>query len=219
MNPNSYKSSGFTLIEVLIAMTLLSIMVVLLFASLKISADSWHKGESKITEVNDVAVVYNFFQQHLATTRPFMNNWSVDTPPTLGFQGKNRSLQFVSSFPASAGKSGLQMLTVSLKKEADDTVIMVALSPFFPVDKGKTSLEEVDLIKGIKEFSLSYFGSNDGSSEGSWQDQWLEKAFLPRLVKINIKLESGFYIPEIIVEIKATAQTDQQINPQANPLQ
>jgi len=52
---------GFTLIEVLIAMTLLGIMMVLLFTSLKICADSWEKGESKITDVNEVAVVYNFF--------------------------------------------------------------------------------------------------------------------------------------------------------------
>ena len=35
------RLNGFTLIEVLIAMTLLSIMVVLLFASLRICAESW----------------------------------------------------------------------------------------------------------------------------------------------------------------------------------
>ena len=37
-------SKGFTLIEVLIALTLLSIMVVLLFTSLKICAYCWEKG-------------------------------------------------------------------------------------------------------------------------------------------------------------------------------
>ena len=55
-------SKGFTLIEVLIALTLLSIMIVLLFTSLKICADSWEKGENKINNVNQIAVVYNFFQ-------------------------------------------------------------------------------------------------------------------------------------------------------------
>ncbi len=46
------KEYGFTLLEVLIAMSLLSIMVVLLFSSLKVGAESWDKGESKIAEVN-----------------------------------------------------------------------------------------------------------------------------------------------------------------------
>ncbi len=63
---------GFTLIEVLIAMTLLSIMVVLLFSSLRICAQSWEQGENKITEVNEVAVVYNFFQPAFILSHTFM---------------------------------------------------------------------------------------------------------------------------------------------------
>ena len=59
-----FEVKGFTLIEVLIGLTLLSIMVVLLFASLKICADSWEKGEKKVASVNDMAVVYHFFQKH-----------------------------------------------------------------------------------------------------------------------------------------------------------
>ena len=72
------RSNGFTLIEVLIGMTLLSIMVVLLFTSLKICADSWEKGESKITNVNEMAVVYNFFQQHLSVARPLWNDGGTE---------------------------------------------------------------------------------------------------------------------------------------------
>lgn len=44
------SDTGFTLIEILIVMTLLGVMMVLLFGSLKICADSWHKGEKKLNE-------------------------------------------------------------------------------------------------------------------------------------------------------------------------
>lgn len=54
------KSKGFTLIEVLIGMTLLSLMVVLLFSSLAIGAKSWEQGEKKIANVNEIAVVQHF---------------------------------------------------------------------------------------------------------------------------------------------------------------
>src|SRR5512139_1339393 len=88
---------GFTLIEVLIAMTMLSIMVVLLFSSLKICADSWEKGESKITDVNEIAVVYNFFQRHLSEAKPLWNDLSKEEEKTFSFQGKTQSLQFISA--------------------------------------------------------------------------------------------------------------------------
>ena len=95
-------------------MTLLSIMVVLLFSSLKICADSWEKGESKITDVNEVAVVYNFFQRHLSVAKPLWNDLSEEEEKTFSFQGNAHSLQFISAFPASAGRSGLQLFSLDL---------------------------------------------------------------------------------------------------------
>jgi general secretion pathway protein J len=196
---------GFTLIEVLIAMTLLSIMVVLLFSSLKICADSWEKGESKITDVNEIAVVYNFFQRDLSVAKPLWNDLSPEER-TFSFQGKAQSLQFVSTFPASAGRPGLQLFSLYLQEEEDnDQVIKVTLTPFFPVAEGEEwHKEEVSLIKHVSEFTLAYFGSVDGVSEGSWVEEWTNKDALPRLVKINIKLENGIYWPEMIIDLKIT---------------
>jgi general secretion pathway protein J len=195
---------GFTLIEVLIAMTLLSIMVVLLFSSLKICADSWERGENKITDVNEVAVVYNFFQRHLSIAKPLWNNFSAKEK-TFSFQGKAQSLQFVSVFPASAGRSGLQLFSIELQKEDDYQVIKVTITPFFPVVEGEEwHKEEVSLISHVSDFKLAYFGSVDGESGDIWQDEWLDKEVLPRLVKINIKLDNDIYWPEMIIDLKVT---------------
>jgi len=127
------KAQGFTLIEVLIAMTLLSIMMVLLFTSLKICADSWGKGESKITDVNEVAVVYNFFQRDLSGAKPLWNDSTAEQQTeekTFSFQGNAQSMQFVSAFPASAGRPGLQLFSLNLQEEDNDQVITVTLTPF-----------------------------------------------------------------------------------------
>jgi general secretion pathway protein J len=200
---------GFTLIEVLIAMTLLSIMVVLLFTSLKICADSWEKGENKITEVNEVAVVYNFFHRHLTTARPLLNDFTTEGE-AFSFQGKNRSLQFVSAFPASAGRSGLQMFSVELQEEDKDQVIKVAVTPYFPKaeDAEERPADEVVLIRHVSDFELAYFGADDDYSEGHWQDEWLEKSTQPRLIKIRIKPDNEIFWPEMIIELKVVSLYD-----------
>jgi len=206
--PCSLYLRGFTLIEVLIAMTLLSIMMVLLFTSLKICANSWEKGESKITDVNEIAVVYNFFQRDLSVAKPLWNDFSAEEK-TFSFQGSAQSLQFVSAFPASAGRSGLQLFSLNLLEEDNGQVINVTLTPFLPVAEGKAwQKEEVTLIKHVSDFKLAYFGSDDGVSEGSWSEEWLNKEVLPRLVKINIKLENGIYWPDMIIDLKVTGTTD-----------
>jgi general secretion pathway protein J len=200
---------GFTLIEVLIAMTLLSIMMVLLFTSLKICADSWERGESKITDVNEMAVVYNFFQRDLSVAKPLWNDLPAEEEKKFSFQGSSQSLQFVSAFPASAGRPGLQLFSLNLSEENNEQVINVTLVPFIKLTEGATSQkEEVTLIKHVSDFTLAYFGSSNEISEGAWTEEWLNKEALPRLVKINIKLDNGIYWPAMIIDLKVTGATD-----------
>lgn len=236
--PRRLKNAlGFTLIEVLIAMTLLSIMVVLLFSSLRICAQSWEQGENKITEVNEVAVVYNFFQRHLSLAMPLWNDFTdkggintVNQPgigaaipmdganaagqsengaameKSFSFQGSKQSLQFVSVFPASAGRSGMQLFSVQPQEQDGEQTIKVSITPFFPVADGEQwHQEEVVLLKHVSDFSLSYFGVAEGASESSWQDEWLKRDAQPRLVKINIGTTNGVFWPEMIVELKISS--------------
>ncbi len=202
---NRKNATGFTLIEVLIAMTLLSVMVALLFGSMKLCADSWQKGEAKIADVNDVAVVYQFFQHHLTTANPLWDDFSEENR-TLAFQGHQQSLQFVSAFPASAKKSGLQLFSLKLMNEGDQNYIQVSIKPFFPIAKGEEwQVEEVTLLNHVKDFSLSYFAIDEMQPEGTWQDEWFNMETMPRLVKIKIELDNGNFWPEMIFEIKSTS--------------
>ncbi len=203
------KSQGFTLIEVLIGLTLLSIMVVLLFTSLKICADSWERGEIKITSVNEMGVVYNFFQQHLSVARPAWND-VIGEEKMFSFQSNSQTLHFVSEFPASVGRMGLQLFSVTLNEEGDESFLKVTLEPFGKLAEGEDrSQEEVILIKHVKDFKISYFGAEDQASEGVWEEEWLGRSVLPRLVKIKIDLISGIYWPEMTFDLKVTGPSDE----------
>lgn len=207
------NQQGFTLIEVLIAMTLLSIMVVLLFGSLKICAESWDRGESKMNQVNEIGVVYSFFQRQLTTAIPIWDDFSVADEKTFSFHGDEHSMQFVGEFPASASRGGLQLFSIDLDDEKSgrqivDTQINVTVKPFLPAldDKGLAK-EQVTLIKHVKALAFSYFGIDD-TSELSWQTTWLERDSLPQMVKIHIEREDGMYWPDMVVDMKLVGLTD-----------
>ena len=200
------RSQGFTLIEVLISMSLLSMMMVLLFGSLKICADSWEKGENKISDVNEFTVVYNFFNQHLSLAQPVWNDFSSEEK-SFSFQGKTHALQFVSAMPASAGRSGLQLFSIDLQPDNNDPFIKVILTPFFPLAEGAAwHQEEETLISHVSAFTLAYFGSDDELSLASWHDEWLAKKTLPKLLKLNITLDNNIVWPEMIIELKLVGE-------------
>ncbi len=196
------KNTGFTLIEVLIAMTMLSLMVVLLFSSLTIGAKSWEQGEKKIADVNEIAVVQQFFNHHLAHATPQWNDFDPEKDRVFSFQGKKQSLQFVAAFPASAERAGLQLFNLELKKKDKQHFINVTLTPFFPLAEGNEWFQDdVELVKNVQRFELSYFGLNDETGELVWQNEWLNKEQQPRLVKILLELDDGRYLPEMIVAL------------------
>lgn len=205
----SLKSGrGFTLIEVLLAMTLLSVMMTLLFVSLKICAESWEKGEKKIFEVGETAGVVNFFQRHLVMARPLWNDFTQEERQ-FSFQGDSQSLQFVSSFPASAGRAGLQLFTLQAVNENRENRIKVTIVPFYPVAEGDDWLtEEETLIGGVAAFSLAYFGREEGESESRWLDKWRERDHLPQLVRVRIELENGLFWPDMDLELKLASGTN-----------
>jgi general secretion pathway protein J len=196
------KNAGFTLIEVLIAMTMLSLMVVLLFSSLTIGAKSWEQGENKIADVNEIAIVQQFFNHHLAHATPQWNDFDPEKDRVFSFQGKKQSLQFVAAFPASAERAGLQLFNLELKKKDKQHFVDVTLTPFFPLSEGEDWFEDsVELVRNVQNFELSYFGLNDETGELVWQNEWLNKEQQPRLVKILLELDDGRYLPEMIVAL------------------
>jgi general secretion pathway protein J len=212
-------AKGFTMIEVLIAMTLLSIMVAVLFGSMRISAQSWERGEAKITEVSDAAAVYNFFQRHLSLAIPVSNDALVQDDAdqaragataenanrNFSFQGDSQSLRFVSTFPASAGRLGLQQFSIQTQQQDNETVVAVALTPFFPVAEGSQwRREEEVLLRHVSGFSLAYFGPVEGGNGSAWQNEWLGKDVQPQLVKISISTSNGMVWPEMVIGVKAT---------------
>jgi len=207
------RMAGFTLLEVMLAMTLLSIMVVLLFSSLKIGAESWNKGERKIAQVNEKAVVYQFFKRHLPSIKPLWDDFS-DDERIFSFQGESDKLQFVSTFPASAGRKGLQLFEIIFDK-TDEGVLKVVLTPFYPaLDDQQWEPEEVILQEQVEEFKISYFAKELGDSEGSWVDSWKQKESLPALLKIKIALANQRYWPEMVFALKlsATAEADFELD-------
>ena len=171
-----HRRNGFTLIEVLIAMTLLSVMVVLLFSSLRTAAESWNAGESKVAEANNKAVVYQFFKRHLTTIRPLPmlgTEQSFNPENQQAFQGLQQSLRFVAGLPAASARKGLQLFNIALDP-ANSSTLLVTLTPYRQSDTDvnfEPDRPEV-LLDNIAGLRFSYFGKTEDIAELQWRDEW-----------------------------------------------
>lgn len=197
------SEKGFTLIEVLIAMSLLGIMMLLLFGGLRISVRNWNAGEQRIDEISQIAVVQNFFQRHLASALPEQMEISDSHKQEFTFKGSAQKLRFASALPASAARQGIQVFTVTLQELESEYAVLVGIEPLYPAALGKSwKKEEVVLVNNVSDFSLAYFGANEQEHDPGWHDEWTDTDNLPALVKIEISYENGIYWPPMVIAMR-----------------
>lgn len=206
------RLSGFTLIEVVIALSLLSIMMLMLFAGLRISAKSWDKGDAKLVQINNMSAVHNFFHNQIATALPLWDDFT-ELEKQFSFQGSENTLQFVSTLPASSKRLGLQVFNLRLKNNK----LWVAIKPFYPsLEQNQWKIEDVILLDKIATLKITYFGKQKDNSL-AWQPEW-ERKYLPQLIAIDIETVAEIKWPQIMLKLHNHENKPKPDNPFENKL-
>jgi general secretion pathway protein J len=195
--------SGFTLLELLIALALLGLISALLYGSLSLSANSWDRGEAKVEQATDMRLAEEMLRQTLSAQHPLRFHKVVDQP--LYFAGSNDSLSFAAALPGRAG-GGMFYFRVAVAPSGDRS--RLTLSRVIP-DYAANALPDFQdaessvLAEDIAEVKFGYFGrdpdSND-ATEPSWRDRWDDPQILPQLIRIDVKPSKSQPWPTMIVE-------------------
>lgn len=204
--------NGFTLIEVLIAMTLLGVMVILLFSSLRIAAQSWNAGEQKMAAVNQKAVTYQFFKRHLTAIRPVPtltteSAYALDV--TSVFQGFPQSIRFAAGLPASSARKGLQIFSIAPDPE-NSSILLVTLTPYRLTEADPEPVKPEVLLENIAGLKFAYFGRIEEFAEPQWHEEWTVADRLPSLIKVSIALRDGSYWPDMVFPMKISRAANTQ---------
>ncbi len=103
------NQTGFTLLELLIAMALMSLVLVMLYGGLRLGMRSWDAGEQRAESVNEVRLIEDFIRRQL---RQSMTVYRED--PEQGqavvFEGQADSLTFVAPLLSYLGMGGLYVI-------------------------------------------------------------------------------------------------------------
>ena len=101
-------SSGFTLMEVLISITLMSILTVTVHYGYRVGLDSWSRAEKTLERERRVQSVLDLMSRQLGSMVPYYSRQSLDGAPVdvLLFHGANEGVRFVSTFSSGSRNAG-----------------------------------------------------------------------------------------------------------------
>ncbi|MGH8031613.1 MAG: prepilin-type N-terminal cleavage/methylation domain-containing protein [Luteimonas sp.] len=212
MSGGRRRARGFTLIEVLLATTLLAAGLALAFATLRASTTVAQRGELLSQRSERVRSVEGFLRRRIASALPiaFANDTTTNTPQR--FVGEPDRIRFVADLPDYLGRGGPHLHDVRIVDGDDGTALAVA----FALVVGGQSVEENQprppepLVPDLLEVSFRYRGMDAQNQLAEWTDRWETVERLPLLVEIGIVSTTGGRWPPLVIALPQGAADPNQ---------
>jgi general secretion pathway protein J len=188
-------SRGFTLLELLIALTIVAVIVVIIFGALRIGIRAWEKGEKDVDIRQRQRIVLDLIKRQLASTC-VSEVWGRDQQ-LVSLKGDSKSVEFVSQIPMTPGnRFGLVFVKYAVKreKEGDKEHLTfyeknVALPDKKIVAGSPDEVDFSELMPGMKSIVFEYLKDRPDEAASIWQKSWdpaVDKG-VPRAVRVTLK--------------------------------
>jgi general secretion pathway protein J len=177
------SQAGFTLIEMLIGITLLAMLGALIASGTRLGSRSWSSAERRSAGSDDVMLVQSFFRRTIAQTAPaFASEDPRDM--TIDFSGGPDTLTLMAPQPGtqSAGLWVQERFYVAQHGAHRDLLVRLRFDPSLP----GTAPDPVTLLEGVSQVRFAYFGAAAPGAAPTWQDNWINSSRLPDLIRIEI---------------------------------
>jgi general secretion pathway protein J len=192
---------GFTLLEILVAVTLLGLLMVGLLGGVRLGVRAWEAGRTRLDDDSQVARVQDFLRERLTQARLFEAS-AETTQLGLAFHGERDRLSFVSLMPEHLGV-GPERMVLGLTQAGDGTDLRIE---WWPADLGDSpdaapdALHSRVLLSHLAEIRFAYFGQVETKHPPIWSDAWSEPS-LPLLVRVQVRFpdQDARSWPDLIV--------------------
>jgi general secretion pathway protein J len=203
--------AGFTLIEVLMA-TLL--MTVILGALATVTAQwlpNWNRGMARVQRAERLAIGIERIAADLSVAEMLPLNGSTKT---LLFEGSELSVTFVRTAVGPNARPGLEIIRLIEKADNQGLALVRERTPFapMPTDAQIRFADQVVLIRSPFRVAFSYAGPDQ-----VWQPTWRGQKQLPDMIRIAVRDAATGRVLSVssaaIVHVNAPAECARAKNP------
>ena len=180
------RAAGFTLVEVVLALTIFALMGAILYGAFSLSHRAVEKSQASAMQNQKQRSVADLLGSYIRSTFPYRESVQETT---AFFQGEADSVTFVSAYSQGMGGRGMAKIQIAAD-DAGDGRSHLRLQETTPVRINAEAVAagqiySVVLQDGIKELRLAYLDPK--ADQEIWEERWdgSERRTLPRAVRVT----------------------------------
>lgn len=194
LSPTPESEAGFTLVEMLVTLTLLALLSVALLASIRMGTTAWQRSEEAAASSNRIRAVQLELARMIATAYPERDPSASDG--RLEFDGTADALTLLSPAPDRPGALERRSLAT-----ADGDLTLSSRLELPPSHAGSRR----SLLTEVRSLEIDYFGPPDTRSPARWQSAWRARGNLPTLIRLRVTFLDGRRWPELVAAPRIAA--------------
>ena len=202
------RAAGFTLIEVLLATTLLAAGLALAFSTLRAATATAQRGEQISQRNEHMRAVELFLRSRIGGARATSFGIDENTALPRRFEGTRDTMRFVADLPDYLGRGGpyLHELTIG-----DDGNRGARLDVTFTLVLAGAALPERNprppelLASRLQAARFRYRGLDDEGTLADWREDWTTVDRLPLQVEVTLRDADGRDWPPMVVAVPLSA--------------
>lgn len=198
-------SKGFTLLEMLLAMTLIGVMLVLIGSALTSSRHTLEMSNRYASRLTEVRAAQNFLR--LALQQALVLALDSDRRGKGNvLEGTEQAIEFIAPLPASLN-GGLQVHSVRLIDDGSGAHdLMVTFTPVNDLDTRSWG-EPQCLLHHVRSLHLAYRGLDNSQHPTGWIPSWPWPDRLPNYVRLELEIEGPVRWPALTVALRSNLDT------------
>ncbi len=183
------RQSGFTLLELIIALSLTVLITLAVFGGLQLAVRASDKGSEHTERTNEIRVVRNWIRRQIEHVKPIMIK-QESGESVVAFWGDGRAVRFIAPLPAHLGGGGLSVVTLGVDEDQSQLGLVVEYQLFHPEITEETHRpKEKLLLDTIQDARFRFYGAIDTDEAPMWHNRWNAVKVLPSLVSLEIGFE------------------------------
>lgn len=173
---------GFTLVELLVTLTLLSLLLVLLFGGLRFGVRAWDGAQAHGEGADEMRVVQNLLRHEIEQAYPSAD-MTDPLHPAVNFTGDENSVTFLAPAPDAAGSIGRSWITLNAARDGGERQLAIRAVPEL-AGAGNSGWSSA-ILRHVAAVRFSYFG------DGRWTGVWRKARAMPHLVRVHVEFAAG----------------------------
>lgn len=203
---SSRGQAGFTLVELLLAVTLMSLLLALAYGGLRAASRASQSGQEVLAESSRLRVTHQFIRKQMNLMLPLsFVGQGGEEGELVRFEGDTDRITYVGPMPGYLARGGPQVQQLAFVDGPEGLELQFSHAPLLGYEpEALLDREPVVLLTELQDGGFEFLLEDEEAETLEWVSVWEEPGLVPRAVRLDVRFDDAAPVhwPPLVASVR-----------------